>query len=108
VADSGFSVITSAVSSHGTSADVAADGVDQAADAGLHTLNPLAYGAMNAMIPVAINPIQALAVLAIRDEAKTLHSVGDLLRQIAASYDHTEEEAAKKFEDIARKLESKP
>jgi hypothetical protein len=104
VADSsdGFTVLTDALKQHANSVVAAADALDQAADAGMTvTLQPLAYGLMNQMLPSVLMFFEGLAISAIREDARALRSVSDLVREVGLRYENHDEEVGQMFTDLA-------
>ena len=51
--------------------------------------------------PVMINPFQSLAVSAIKDEASTLRSVAELVREVGLRYQNHDTEVDQMFSDLA-------
>ena len=93
MAGSGFHVDPGALDRHAGSVDQAADTVDQAASAGEHVrLGGLAYGAMNWVLPLALNGVQEEAVAAAKESAHALRTVADTLRDLSIRYRNAEEE----------------
>ena len=98
----GFQVLPENLTAHAGSVDNAAAAFDQAADAGLHVLlSPLAYGLLCQVLPTLLNPFQGLTVSAIKDEANTLRSVSELVREVALRYQNHDETVDKMFADLA-------
>ena len=99
---SGFTVPPATLSQHAGSIDDASAKLDQAADAGLHVvLGGSAYGVLCQMLPLVLNPFQALAVSAIKESTVTLRSASELLREVAVRYERQEEDIDSVFNDLA-------
>ena len=105
----GFGVEPSTLSQHAGSVDDAAVKLDQAADAGMHVvLRGSAYGVLCQMLPLVLNPFQALAVSAIKESTVTLRSASELLREVAVRYERQEEDVDSLFNDLASQTGLQP
>ena len=101
----GFHVSPEQLVRHADSVEKSADPVEQAADAGEHVrLGAGAYGLLCSPLPGWIDPVQQTAVTAGRDQAFSLRSAADLLRDTAYRYNTSDTSADELFTNLGSAL----